>query len=588
MFEKLAIPLVILVTALSVCGYFYTHRPSSAEPPHALDVAAAAKIIRDAAVHRAFPEAAALPSAIAGAVQGLFLTVSDGVYPPVIAYVYAEDGFNALRQALEQIYSGWPPRGAARWVKLDLISGTRSLSVVAPRGEARGIYGFAFDPARSLALLPDEIMAGSLTDTEGRFKWDAVARTLARRYPGAPLPDLAASGEDAVTVLDLASAFADEEGAYPVYRGHRVFGEEISRDALAAALIPAGHYLAASCGEDGRFTYAYLPKSNRLGKEPYHNLRHAGTLYSLMRLYEFRREPSLREAIDRALGYLVSQVGPCAPGEPASACLMDDGASSLAAQGLALVTLAQFTATGRSRTHLPLMQRLGQSVLARSGMSAQQAAGALPGVAILGLVRLYQVSGDVMWLDNARRALQEIVAVRDRAKAPDALVQDHWLMIALSEIHRVHGEAQLTDYAQKLTLAILAAQQRVTPLADWQGGFGMPPSTLDTAVRAEALAAAWRLAQDRGDAKWAAEINLALRGAVRFVMAAQHRPERVMYLARPDRALGGFGQSLTNYKVRMDYVQHGVAALLDYDRILVESRNAVQAGREGGGEERKL
>ena len=57
---------------------------------------------------------------------------------------------------------------------------------------------------------------------------------------------------------------------------------------------------------------------------------------------------------------------------------------------------------------------------------------------------------------------------------------------------------------------------------------------------------------------------------VRFQLQTQLRPESAMYLPDPQRAIGGFRRSLTNFEIRIDYVQHNISSLLLLRRILAE------------------
>ena len=60
----------------------------------------------------------------------------------------------------------------------------------------------------------------------------------------------------------------------------------------------------------------------------------------------------------------------------------------------------------------------------------------------------------------------------------------------------------------------------------------------------------------------------AIRLGVAFQLQTQFRPESVLYVSDPQRALGGFRRSLTNYEIRIDYVQHNISSLLGLYRIL--------------------
>jgi len=60
----------------------------------------------------------------------------------------------------------------------------------------------------------------------------------------------------------------------------------------------------------------------------------------------------------------------------------------------------------------------------------------------------------------------------------------------------------------------------------------------------------------------------AIQLGIAFQLQTQFMPESVMYLDHPANALGGFHNNLTDYTVRIDYVQHNISALLGYYRIL--------------------
>ena len=579
--------IVIILAVMGCLGFAYTLLPHSAPVVTAADVTEAARITRDA-VLRQGSLSEALPPSIERAPQSVFLTVSNGINAPIIAFAKEADGKSAVMKAMERLYARMGKGFKPRWVRFDLVQKSYPLSEVArpkkgaPR-EERSIHGFAFDPEATYALLPEEIMARSLMDTDDHFRWEPLSYYLQKRYPAAPQFDFASRKEAAVTVLDLVSRVADDNGIYPVYRGHRVW-DEITRVELEPALVLAGNYLTENCKEDGQFTYSYLPKSDAVTDEPYNMLRHAGSVYSLMQLYDLRREPSWREAADRAIAYLLTKIKTCPDKDPGKACLVDDGVIKLGGNALALVALAEYTKMSHDKLHLPLMQKLAKWIVASQAegggfavhMETYKSDGGeesftsdyYPGEAILGLMRLYQLDGEVRWLEAAHRAALQLITVRDKDKSLTDLYHDNWLLIAIGELYQVRKDPLLLEHVKKISMAIIMAQLQEVPYPDWAGGFYKPPQSTPTATRAEGLAAAFRLINEFDDPALATKIRLSLRDAVRFCMATQHLPERVMYLDTPSRALGGFGQSLVNYKVRIDYVQHNASALLGYYRAL--------------------
>ncbi len=74
-------------------------------------------------------------------------------------------------------------------------------------------------------------------------------------------------------------------------------------DELLSSAINGGDYLIEAVKQDGRFVYAYLPKTDS-ESESYNILRHAGTIYAMADLYTETGDPLLLDAIERAVAYL--------------------------------------------------------------------------------------------------------------------------------------------------------------------------------------------------------------------------------------------------------------------------------------------
>lgn len=315
----------------------------------------------------------------------------------------------------------------------------------------------------------------------------------------------------------------------------------------------------------------------------------------MLELYEVTGGEALLEATERALGYLECEmVRPCRVGEIGAACLLDDGNVELGGNGLAIVALAQHFAVtgGRSRRpvagHQSLIDGLGRWMLAvqaedgeftihkqahPNGRISNFVSQYYPGEALLALAR--RPEPDPVWVDGAARGARWLIEVRDKGKLIHALNHDHWLLYALNDIHRLRPDPLYLEHASRITRAILDRQRRVYPCnPDWVGSFYTPPRSTPTATRSEGLGAAYYLLRDAGRGKEAAEILAALKRGVRFQLQTQLLPETALYLPDPARVLGWFRRSLTNYEIRIDYVQHNISALLLLRRILLEEAAA--------------
>jgi hypothetical protein len=181
-------------------------------------------------------------------------------------------------------------------------------------------------------------------------------------------------------------------------------------------------------------------------------------------------------------------------------------------------------------------------------------------------MRLHAVDPNDLWVDTAVKGARWLITVRDAGMETLELTQDHWLLYALNEVHRAHPDDLFLEQAMRISLAMTSGQRTSGP-EDYVGCFKSPRSC-SSATRVEGLLAAHALARDFGRDEDAARILGAIRLGVRFQLGTQFRPERVMFLGNPRRSLGGFHDSMTDYTIRIDYVQHNISALLGSYKLL--------------------
>ena len=181
---------------------------------------------------------------------------------------------------------------------------------------------------------------------------------------------------------------------------------------------------------------------------------------------------------------------------------------------------------------------------------------------------LYAVEPDESFLDTAERGAKYLINVRDKDLELSELSHDHWLLYALNELYRYRPDELYLNHALRIARAITESQNLNPEYSDWLGGYYKPPRSTSTATRTEGLCAAYRLASDFGDPLEAEAIRRAILYGITFQLQTQFQPESALYINDPQRVLGGFHQSLTNYEIRIDYVQHNISSLLNFYDIL--------------------
>jgi rhamnogalacturonyl hydrolase YesR len=346
------------------------------------------------------------------------------------------------------------------------------------------------------------------------------------------------------------------------------FSPSFSESKYLSAAQAGGDYLVTHMHEDGSFVYEHDPGTDEV-TDGYNILRHAGTTYSLLELYEATNDREYLASSEKAIAYLINQVVPC-PMIPAAACVEEDAEVKLGGNGLTILALAKHAEATGKKTHLSLAERLAAFIVGVQSPSGEFAVHKMingvaddfkseyyPGEAMFGLAKLSQASGDRKWLDAAHQGARWIITVRDAGVPTDELPHDHWFLYALNELTKDKQEPMYIDHAKKLTDAIAAAQHvgLTGEQKDWNGGYYNPPRSTPAATRNEGLGAAYELFTRAGEAAYATVGKDTMERGIDFTLRTQD-------------ANGGFHESLDEHVIRIDYVQHNISALLAFDRIL--------------------
>ncbi|MGE0172519.1 MAG: beta-L-arabinofuranosidase domain-containing protein [Oligoflexales bacterium] len=348
---------------------------------------------------------------------------------------------------------------------------------------------------------------------------------------------------------------------------------------LDVAATAAAEYLRRSVNGDGSFIYSYDPVRDR-SKDTYNILRHAGALFSMIEYYDSNKSKAMLEAINRSIGYLLQTMKPC-PQTPKDLCVIEDDATKLGGNGLALLALSEYTAVTGDSSHLEVMRRLASRLNtvqkpsgefgfhkqhARTGEDMKMISEYYPGESIFALVRFYDVDSNRKWLDTAKRATDWLINVRDKDLTIESIEHDHWLLYGLDKLYTHFPEKKILEHARKIVDAILAAQISSHQIPAWIGGYRTPPSSTPAATRSEGLMAAHRLfSRVKNKPAYAAypdRILKAVQLSMQFQLSTQVTSERQRLLGFHGHALGGFTSSLTEFDIRNDYVQHNLSSIL--------------------------
>ena len=354
--------------------------------------------------------------------------------------------------------------------------------------------------------------------------------------------------------------------------------ENTSKARLLAAATAGGEYLVRMQRPDGSFIYSYDPVTD-LSSNSNNIVRHAGTILSLVDLYAATGNRKFLKAAEKAAGFLETRFRRYGEDRSSKAIyVLDfDHKAKLGANGLALIALTRLAEFDLRPKRLRdanaiaemilLMQRKDGGFESYYRLHEEDPAGDVslyyPGEAMLGLIRLYRITGDARFMESAGRGAE--YAIKSQ-RTLGSLPLDAWLVQALEALYSLNPKEEYAVHAIALAKAMMA-DQYTDGNDDFLGGFGPGiPRATPAASRCEGMLAAYRLAAAVNDGR-ANGIMEAIGLSLRFQLSQQFTPENAGSSKRPARALGGFRESPTEARIRIDFVQHNVCSLLGAARV---------------------
>jgi len=379
----------------------------------------------------------------------------------------------------------------------------------------------------------------------------------------------------------------------------------LSAARLKGAIELAAGYLERNCRADGRFVYRRYLDSKRPGDDRYNVLRHAGALYALGVYYQRTPDPKTLAAMLRAAKYLRAGIRPVGGSKDMLALWSPESeltgrekgrppVAKLGGAGLALVALSQTRRAQPDSAPLGELRGLGRFVLRMQkkdgsfyckyfegeGPDDRWTSLYYPGEAMLGLLCLHDLDPRSVWLGAAAEGMACLGRSRARQRTAPA---DHWALLATQKLLAKYDllerppatRAQMVAHAALICEGILREQVEAPGTSRLRGAFTSDGRTCPTATRLEGLLSALSFLP-LGESPVRTRTADAVHRGMAFLVNAQvpSGPMRgaFPYAAQvPPDSHGSHSSDRRRGEVRIDYVQHALCAMLQYERFFSPS-----------------
>lgn len=363
------------------------------------------------------------------------------------------------------------------------------------------------------------------------------------------------------------------KGARPVglYRGGAVVpGSDVTAAGLADSVDRIAEYMVYRQRSTGLFAYQFEPGADRYSDEDNLVRQVGATLALAVHARERGRSASLAAA-DSAIRYHLQGLTNLPGHDDAAFIATADGRNKLGVTALLSMALAEHP---RREQYAEVRRKLVKGILAlqaSTGMfvtafpPATQLGGQeyFPGEALLALAADYDLHPTGEVLAAFDRAIE---FYRDYFNASRSASFVPWQVRAFALMAKHTKRKDYQDYVFELS-DWLAGKQLTAKNQEWaelSGGvaaLGAGRAGVATASYLEAFADALTLARALGDKKRIGRYEEVVRGAARFVMQLQVRPEEAYFARSPQDMIGGVRAGPALNRLRIDHCQHALVGL---------------------------
>jgi len=467
-----------------------------------------------------------------------------------------------------------------KWAKADIVNSAKNIRTTDLNKELIKVHhryffreGIAMDSEFDVAFLEGEINGNKLINyyTEKEIlnrTFDHYSVVLdhdnINKYQSARDGIKVTSLPEKIIVFSTAGFFCDDEleiyelfGKGPAC-GRRII-EPVNPSVVSFITESAYDYLDSMIKPDGEFVYGYYPiYDNEI--DNYNILRHAGSVWSLIKLYSVKKNAGLADRIVAAIEYLKN--GFITYRDDTTAFVIERKSDELKLGGnaLAVIMLVEYMEVFETDKYSRLVKALANGILEmqnrRTGVffhilgypdfEPLDAFRTIyyDGEATFALVRAYAYTGYEKYLNGAKHAVENFIE-KDYTR-----FRDHWVSYALNEITKHVADVNYFEFAVKNAGNNLKRISVMTRVA--QTSFELLTVAWQTLVRARQQGIESRYLKKFDDA----ELAKTIFSRAQHLLNGFFFPEIAMYMKYPEKAVGTFYIREDNFKIRIDEIQH--------------------------------
>jgi len=511
----------------------------------------------------------------------VFLSICDAKSRAVVVKGRGETVYEAWHNAEQAADAMIENSGYdVKWVKADIVNCAKSMKTIELNKELIKLHyryffreGIALKSDFDVAFIEAEINANKLINyyTEKEIinkaldqETEALSHDRINKYQIARGEKVIESIPEKIISFSTMGFFCDDRlEVHELFDvgpdcGRRII-EQVDTKIVSPIIESAYDYLANMIMPNGEFVYGYYPiYHNEI--DNYNILRHAGSVWSLIKLYNGKNDAGLLRKIDSAIEYLTSRFVIYRDDNTAYVVERKSSELKLGGNALTVLMLTEYMECFDTDKYMKLLKALSNGILEMQNRKTGEFfhIWSYPsfepleefrtiyydGEATYALIRAYALTGYDKYLNGAKQAIDNFI------KKDYTRFRDHWVSYALNEITKYIPDVQYFEFAAKNVEKNL---KRIHTMArSAQTSFELLTVAWQTLMRAQ---------EKEISSKYLRKLDKqALAKTIYY--RAQHLlngyffPEYAMYMKYPNKVVGAFFVREDNFKIRIDEIQH--------------------------------
>lgn len=460
------------------------------------------------------------------------------------------------------------------YVKLDKITNSESISykdlqnIISNTNQNKFEYGISLLD-NQIILLSEEINANNIIDYDNyEINFDNLNKYLQRKKINHTINNISS-----LELLSTESKFLEDKNFIELnnVNGFNLRDINLNKDNLKNIIDNSAHLLMSMNSETGRFIYGIRTNSG-IEINNYNILRHAGSTWSLILYYEQNPSEELKEIIDRSINYLLDNYIINYNDNISFVVEKKSDEIKLGGNALTLLMLSDYCEVFDDNKHNKIAEKIANGIIymqedngefyhildTNGNKKEKYRTIYYDGEAVFSLLKFYETIDNKLYYNKAKKSIDMFLENNYES------YRDHWISYSMNEFIRHNSDEKYIEFA--LDNYIYNIDR-----LDNNETFGP--------IRLELLLSVYDtynyILKNKPDSEVIKNFDInQLKNSIEINLEVLFNyfinEETAMYFEKPDLSTYGFHDIESNFRMRIDDIQHPLIGLINYYKFFIQ------------------